>query len=205
MVGSSVLRHCLQSNEIEKVISFVRRPSGISHPKLNEIIHNDFLNYKGLEKYFRNQDIAYFCIGVYTGQVPDKEFKEITYDFAVAFADVLKSQSPNATFCFLSGGGADPREKSMFSFARYKGMAENYLIKKEFKSLHVFRPKYIYPVEKRKEPNFSYRLMRGSYPLIKIFGVKYSIKSTQLGEAMYKAGIHGAAKTILENKDILTI
>ena len=202
MIGGIVLQHCLKDPQIGKVISFVRRPSGINHAQLLEIIIQDFNNYSGIEDHFKDIDIAYFCLGVYTGSVPDEKFKEITVDYTKAFADILKAQSPNSTFCFLSGQGADSLEKSRMSFARYKGIAENHLLKLKFKECYLFRPSYIYPVKKRKEPNFSYRLTRRLYPLIKLFGKSMSIKSTELGKVIFKIGINGTQKTILENKDL---
>lgn len=205
MIGGIVLNHCLESDEIQNVTSFVRRATGVIHTKLHEIVCDDYLNYEGLDAHFSDQDIAFFCLGVYTGQVPDALFKEITVDYAKGFADRLKNQSPEAGVCFLSGAGADLSEKSNVSFARYKGMAENYLIEKKFNSLYLFRPGYIYPVEPRQEPNFSYRLFRWLYPLVKVLGRRYSIKSTELGEAMFVAGIRGAEKMVLENNDILDV
>lgn len=205
MVGGIVLEHCLNDSRIGKVTSLVRRPSGINNDKLLEIIIPDFSNYSGMELHFQNQDVAYFCIGVYTGAVPDEKFKEITVDYTLTFSKMLKEQSPNAVFCFLSGAGADQKEKSRMSFARYKGIAENYLLKLKFKECYLFRPSYIYPVIKRKEPNFSYRLSRSLYPLIKLFGNNMSIKSTELGEAIYKVGLQGTSQIILENKDICKI
>ncbi|MDW7693982.1 NAD(P)H-binding protein [Flammeovirgaceae bacterium SG7u.111] len=205
MVGAIVLRNCLESPEIEKVTSISRKPLGISHPKLEEVVHSDFLDYSTVEHHFQNQDAAYFCIGVYTGQVPDSTFKTITVDYTKTFADVLVKNSPTATFCFLSGAGADPKEKSKMSFARYKGMAENYLLKLGFEHVFIFRPGYIYPVEKRKEPNVSYRIFRSLYPMLKGLMANSSITSEELGKAMFQAGLSGAGKTILENKDIKEI
>jgi len=80
MVGSIVLSECLASDQIEKVTSITRRKSKINNPKLVEIIHNDYLDLSSLEEHFKNQSAAYFCIGVYTGQVPNDEFKKITVD-----------------------------------------------------------------------------------------------------------------------------
>lgn len=205
MIGSLILQHCLQSDEVREVKSIVRRSSGIAHPKLQEIIHTDFTDFSSRASDFRNIDIAYFCIGVYTGSVPDPEFRKITVDFTVSFADVLKDQSPDATFCFLSGQGADRREKSRISFARYKGMAENYLIEKAFPQLYIFRPGYIYPVEKRKEPNFGYSVYRMLYPLLRHLGKGFSIKSTELAEAMFRTGLMGSNRITLENEDILRL
>ena len=70
-------------------------------------------------------------------------------------------------------------------------------------NVYTFRPAYIYPVKKRNEPNLMYRIFRRLYPLIKLLGNGSSIKSTELGEAMFKVGLHGANKEILENNDII--
>lgn len=202
MIGGIVLRECLNSAEIGKVISIVRRPSKLKHPKLKEVVHTNFMNYKGVEHHFKNIDTAYFCIGVYTGAIPDDKFKQITVDFTTVFADVLKQKSPNATFCLLSGQGADQTEKSRMSFAKYKGMAENYLIQQDFGDLYIFRPAYIYPVEQREEPNFMYKMYRKLYPALKNIFPSTVITSEQLGKGMFKAGIQGAEKMVLENQDI---
>lgn len=202
MIGGIILRECLASNDVAKVTSIARKPGGIEHPKLEEVIHSDFTSYAGLEEHFKNIDAAHFCVGVYTGQVPDDKFKVITVDFAKAFADAVKDNSPKATLCFLSGAGADQKEKSRVSFARYKGMAENYLLAKSFDGLYIFRPGYIYPVEKRKEPNWTYSLMRKLYPLFKTFYSSGMITSEELAKAMFKAGMEGAHRTVLENQEI---
>ena len=202
MVGGIVLQECLNSEVIGKVVSISRRSTGIQHPKLEEVIHSDFMNYSGLEAHFKNIDAAYFCIGVYTGQFPDDKFKEITVDYVHVFGDVLHKNSPKSTFCLLSGAGADPKEKSRMSFAKYKGMAENYLIQKGFGQLYILRPAYIYPVTPRKEPNFTYKLSRSLYPLLKSIYPAGVITSEQLAKSMFKVGIQGASQTILENQDI---
>src|SRR5262249_46512704 len=111
---------------------------------------------------------AIFCLGTYTGVVSDAELRTITVDYAVAFARVLRGNSPNAAFSFLSGSGADPTGKSRMAFARYKGEAEKALLGLGFPSVYIFRPAYIYPVEPRKEPNFSYRLLRTMYPVFRV-------------------------------------
>jgi uncharacterized protein YbjT (DUF2867 family) len=205
MVGGLVLKHCLRSDEIQKVTSLVRRPSGVAYPKLHEIICNDYLRYEGLEEHFIHQDIAYFCIGAYTGQVPDELFKQITVDFTQGFADLLKRQSPEATFCFLSGQGADQTETSRMAFARYKGAAEKALLEIGFARVHLFRPGYIYPVTQRKEPNFMYRMTRVLYPVLRRLYPNIGISSEDLARAMVHAGLYGTGENenpVLENKDI---
>ena len=87
-----------------------------------------------------------FCLGVYTGAVPDAEFRKITVDYTVDFARVLRASSPEAAFSFLSGMGADQTGRSRVPFARYKGEAEKALLGAGFPHLYIFRPAYIYPV-----------------------------------------------------------
>lgn len=204
MVGSLVLQNCLESNKITQVISLVRKESSNDHEKLSEVVVNDFANYSGMEEVFKNVDIAFFTIGVYTGQVPDDQFKIITVDYAVEFAKAVKNQNSDATYCLLSGAGADQTEQSKTSFARYKGMAENQ-IKALDLQFYSFRPAYIYPVQSRNEPNVMYSISRFLYPLIKLFGNNASIKSTELAHAMFVAGVSGAKQSILENRDILAV
>ena len=205
MIGSLILQNCLSSSTIDEVTSLVRRNTEVSHPKLNEFVISDFNEFSGQSEIFQNIDIAFFCIGVYTGQVNDEKFKEIIVDYAVAFARAIKENRTQATLCFLSGAGVDRTEKSRMAFARYKGIAENKISALGLKAFYSFRPGYIYPVEPRKEPNFSYRMMRTFYPLIKLRGKNASIRSTELADAMFYAGLNGADREILENKEIIEI
>ncbi|MEL6926156.1 MAG: NAD(P)H-binding protein [Bacteroidota bacterium] len=202
MVGGIILREALQSDQVGKVTSIVRRASGQQHPKLVEVVHQDFTDYSNILPHFQQQDAACFCIGVYTGQVSNELFKKITLDFVQSFSDILHEQNPSATFCLLSGAGADQTEKSRVAFAKYKGMAENYLQSKDFGQLYLFRPAYIYPVEKREEPNFTYRISRRLYPVLKKLFPTMAITSERLAKAILQAALHGAPKTVLENEDI---
>jgi uncharacterized protein YbjT (DUF2867 family) len=202
MIGGIILKKCLDSDDVGKVTSIVRKTSGLGHPKYSEITHSDFSDFSFVLDSFKEIDAAYFCVGVYTGQVSDQNFKKITVDFAVAFANALKKGSPEATLCFLSGAGADRKETSSMSFARYKGMAENYLVGKAFGGLHIFRPGYIYPVKAREEPNFFYKMYRWLYPILSKIAPATSITSERLADSMFRAGLHGTFQEILENEDI---
>ena len=160
MVGGCALRCALDHPAVGGATAIGRKPTGLTHPKLNEVLHQDFADCSALAGALSGQDAAIFCLGVYTGSVPDAEFRTITVDYALEFARVLRGSSPNATFVFLSGSGADPAGRSRMAFARYKGEAEKALSAAGFPDVYIFRPGYIYPVQPRKEPNFSYRLLR---------------------------------------------
>lgn len=201
MIGNIILKECLQNKEIAKITCIVRKPLDFAHPKIIEIIHKDFLDFSNIENFLIGQDVCYYCLGVYTGQVSTDEFKKITVAFTEVFAQALKKNSMSTSFCFLSGQGADTTEKSKILFAKEKGIAENILVKLNFKSTHIFRPGYIYPVTQRSEPNFFYKMMRKIYPLIKHIP-KASITSEQLAKAMYNIGLKAEGKLVYENADI---
>lgn len=201
MIGFLILKEALKNNDVASVICLVRRPLNISHQKLIEIQVTDFKNYSSVAQAFRGLNAAYFCIGVYSGNVLNDVLREVTVDYAIAFAKMLKDNSPEATLCLLSGAGADQTGKSRIPFARYKGIAEAEINKLNL-NFYTFRPGYIYPVTPRKEPNWGYKLLRLIYPLIKLFGKKYSIKSTDLAESMFQVGLNGFPKKILENIDM---
>src|SRR6266568_2829862 len=128
MVGGYALRYALHHPSVGVVTVIGRRTLGISHPKMKEVLHRDFADCSELAQPLSGQDAALFCLGVYTGAVPDEEFRKITVDYTVEFARVLRANSPGAAFSFLSGSGADQTERSRIAFARYKGEAEKALL-----------------------------------------------------------------------------
>ena len=94
------------------------------------------------------------------------------------------------------------------AFARYKGEAEKALLGSGFPRLYIFRPAYIYPVDPRKEPNFSYRLLRSVYPVFQLLFPNQVIRADDLAKAMVDIAIRRGAGTegvILENRDIRTM
>ena len=205
MVGGYALGYALDHPDVGCVTSIGRRKLGISHTKLREVLHRDFADCSALAEALSGQDAAVFCLGAYTGAVPDAEFRTITVDYPVEFARVLRGGSPEASFSFLSGTGADPTGRSRMAFARYKGEAENALLAAEFPPVYIFRPAYIYPVEPRKEPNFSYRFLRGIYPVFRALFPNQVVRADNLARAMVSvvvSGTPGAPGTVFENRDI---
>src|SRR6202041_131243 len=151
------------------------------------------------------QDAAVFCLGVYTGSVSDADLRRITVDYTIEFARVFHGSSPGAALSFLSGNGADQTGRSRVPFALYKGQAENALLAAGFPRVYIFRPAYIYPVESRKEPNFSYRLLRSLYPVFRVVFPNQVIRADDLARIMVDAAVSGTAGRvgpIFENRDI---
>src|SRR6202035_2470553 len=106
---------------------------------------------------------------------------------------------------FLSGSGADQTERSRIPFARYKGQAENALLAAGVARGYLFRSAYIYPVEPRTEPNFSYRLLRAIYPAFRVLFPNQVIRADDLARAMVDVAVRGIGEgrqLVLENRDI---
>ena len=205
MVGGYALRDALDQQGVGHVTSIGRRKLGISHPKLEEVLHQDFADCSALAKTLSDQDAAIFCLGTYTGAVSDAELRKTTVDYTVEFARVLQGSSPGAAFSFLSGNGADPTGRSQIAFARYKGEAENALLAAGFPRVYIFRPAYIYPVEPRKEPNFSYRLLRAIYPVFRVLFPNQVIPADDLARAMVDVAVRKTENPggpVFENRDI---
>jgi uncharacterized protein YbjT (DUF2867 family) len=176
------------------------------HRKLTEVLHQDFADCSGLAGALSGQDAAIFCLGAYTGAVSDADLRRITVDYVVEFARVFRDSSPDATFEFLSGSGADPTGRSRMAFARYKGEAENALTGAGFPAVYIFRPAYIYPVQARREPTFSYRVLRAIYPAFRLLLPNQVIRADDLARTMVDAAVRdvGAERQtiVLENRDI---
>jgi uncharacterized protein YbjT (DUF2867 family) len=205
MVGGYALRYALDHPGVCRVTAIGRRSLGISNPKLKEVLHKDFADCSALAEALSDQDAAIFCLGTYTGAVSDAVLRKTTVDYTIEFARVLHGSSPNAVFSFLSGSGADQTGQSRIAFARYKGEAEKALISVGFPRVYMFRPAYIYPVEPRKEPNLSYRLLRMIYPVIRVLFPNQVIPADDLARAMVDVAVREAAErggVVFENRDI---
>jgi uncharacterized protein YbjT (DUF2867 family) len=205
MVGRYALGYALDDPSVARVTVIVRRKLAISHPKLNEVVHRNFADCSPLAEMLSAHHAAIFCLGAYTGAVSDAELRTITVDYAVQFARVLHASNPGAAFSFLSGSGADPSGRSRMSFARYKGEAEKALLAAGFPRVYIFRPAYIYPVEPRKEPNFSYRLLRVIYPALRLLFPNQVIRADDLARAMVNVVVEKTSERetkVFENRDI---
>ncbi len=205
MVGGYALRYALEHPAVETVTAIGRRTLGISHAKLNEILHPNFGDCSALAASLSHQDAAIFCLGAYTGSVSDAELRTITVGYTVEFARVLHTSSPGAEFVFLSGRGADPTGKSRIAFARYKGEAESALLAAGFQAVYIFRPAYIYPVKPRKEPNLGYRLLRAIYPVFRMSFPSQVIRADDLARLMVDVAVRRTKErraSVFENNDI---
>ncbi len=205
MVGEGVLQECLKSNEIEKVLVINRKECGIIHPKLIEIIHNDFFDISPLGDQLKYYDACLFCLGISSVGISEQNFYHLTYNLTLDFAKTLSVFNPQMVFCYISGQGTDSSEKGKIMWARVKGKTENDLTKLAFKNVYNFRPGYLQPGKEMKNTKKYYKYISWLYPLFKLIMPNYVSTLKELAQAMINAILIGYDKNILEVKDIIKL
>jgi nucleoside-diphosphate-sugar epimerase len=129
MVGEGVLHNCLQHSDVTQVLVITRKPSGVLHPKLKEIIHNDFYDLSPIRHDLAGYNACFFCLGVSSVGMKEADYFKLTYTLTMHVASTLSALNPDMTFCYISGAGTDSSEKGRSMWARVKGKTENDLMK----------------------------------------------------------------------------
>jgi len=201
MVGEGVLHECLLHPRVEQVLVVNRKPCGVTHPKLKEIVHPDFFDLKPIEAELKGYDACFFCLGVSSVGIKEPEYYKLTYKLTLGFAETLVRLNPDMTFEYISGASTDSTEKGRSMWARVKGKTENDLAKL-FKKEYNFRPGYMHPTPGLKNTNKYYKYITWLYPIVKAIAPNSVSTLKEMGVAMINAAIYGYDKQILEVKDI---
>jgi uncharacterized protein YbjT (DUF2867 family) len=205
MVGKGVLLECLDDPRITSILSLVRTPTGIVHPKLEELLHANFFDYSTIEEKLRGVDACFFCLGISSAGMKEADYHRWTYELTAAAADVLARLNPGMTFCFVSGTGTDSSERGRVMWARVKGKAENHIRQLPFRT-YLFRPGIIRPMRGITSRTRSYRIFYTLFaPLFPVLSRLFPNQITtteRVGRAMIRAALSGAPKQTLENSDI---
>ena len=206
MVGSGALMESLESPEVSHVLVLGRSSCGVHHPKLEEILHQDFLNIQSLRSKVRGYDACLFCLGVSASGMKEAEYERLTFTLTTHVAEVLLSENPHMTFCYVSGQGTDSTEKGWMMWARVKGRTENALLAMPFQSAYMFRPGYIHPVKgaRTKTPLYKafYFIASPLYPVLNSLFPDQLTTTESVGRAMLQVVLTGAPKKILKSADI---
>jgi len=156
-VGQGTLRECLLDGDVDAVLSVGRSTTGQTHAKLREITHADFTDLTSIAGELTGYDACFFCLGVSSAGMKEAEYRHVTYDFALAAAQVLAQHNAAMTFVYVSGAGTDSSEKGRTMWARVKGETENALLRLPFKAAYMFRPGAIQPLHGIKSKTRIYR------------------------------------------------
>ncbi len=209
MIGKGVLLECLDHPEIKEVLAIGRNSQGMTHPKLKELIHQDFTNFGDIQGQLMDYDACFFCLGISAAGLNEPQYKKITYDFTMTLANTLKDINPEMTFNYVSGVGTDSTEKGKMMWARIKGKTENDLLKLGFKQAFMFRPGAIIPLRgiqsRTKTYQFMYDYFMWLVKAIKAIAPNAVVNTTQIGLAMINSMLKGYTKKVLTPKDIIIL
>ncbi|MCX6217063.1 NAD-dependent epimerase/dehydratase family protein [Spirosoma sp.] len=205
MVGEGILHECLQQPDVEAVLLINRKPSGVSHPKVSEIIHKDFLDLSAIESQLSGYNACFFCLGVSSVGMKEEEYRHLTYDLTLHVAETLARLNPDMTFGYISGAGTDSTEQGRSMWARVKGATENALMRLPFKKAYMFRPGFMKPTPGLKNTLVYYKYINWLYPIGRALYPAGFSTLQELALAMIKSVSIGYEKPILEVKDIVEL
>jgi len=202
MVGEGVLLECLNHPAIEQVLVINRKPGGVTHPQLKEILHSDFFNFSSIENQLSGYDACYFCLGVSSIGMKEPEYHHLTYDLTMHVAQTLSKLNPSMTFCYISGASTDSTEKGRMMWARVKGKTENALARLSFKAVYNFRPGALVATKGQKNILKYYKYFSWLLPIVSIIAPNSVSTLKELGLAMINVTFHGYQKKTIEVSDI---
>lgn len=136
LVGKQLVSLLLEDDNFEKVRIFVRRETGIEHPKLVQQIV-DFRNGETWEKLLTG-DVLFSALGTTLKQAGSKEKEyEVDFTFNLNFAKNAKAKGIE-NYVLVSSVGANSKSKIFYS--RMKGELDDAVAKLGFENLTILRP-----------------------------------------------------------------
>jgi uncharacterized protein YbjT (DUF2867 family) len=204
MVGKSVLRQCLLDPDVESVLSIGRRPSGVSHPKVRDLVRADMFDFNVNAGALNGYEACFFCLGVSSVRMSEAQYTHLTYDLTMGWAHALARVNPAMRFLYVSGMGTG--RKAMW--ARVKGRTENDLLAL-FPAAIMIRLGALRPMhgERSKAPGGGVLLtvLSPLWPVFQWLWPNGVITTEELGRAMILAVRKGGPKRVLESADLVAL
>jgi uncharacterized protein YbjT (DUF2867 family) len=136
LVGKQLIEQLLENGQFDKVRIFVRRDSGLKHPKLEQQIV-EFGDEKTWDKLLSG-DVLFSALGTTLKQAGSKEKQyEIDFTFNLNFAQKAKENGIE-NYVLVSSVGANA--KSSIFYSRMKGELDEAVTRIGFKKLAIIRP-----------------------------------------------------------------
>ena len=204
MVGEGVLLECLDHPDVERILIVNRKPLGMTHPKLREIIVTDFFALEPITPELSGYNACFFCLGVSSVGISREEYRHITFDLTLNVAQVLEKLNPGMTFCYVTGAGTDSSEKGRSAWARVKGATENALLRL-FGNAYMFRPGFMKITPGQKNIKSWYKYIAWLYPIGRKLYPAGFCTLQEVGQAMINVVLKGYPKVVLEVPDIVAL
>ncbi|MRG46692.1 NAD(P)H-binding protein [Chitinophaga sp. SYP-B3965] len=181
--GKDLVNVLLQDPAYTAVVIFVRRPSGMTHPKLLEILTDfDKLDEVGAQI---TGDVCFLCLGTTLKAAGSKEKQwHIDYDIPLKFAGIA-SEKGIPRMVLLSAHGASSNSGVFYS--RMKGKLEEDIASLAFDQYIVFKPGMLL---RKNTDRSGERIMAGVLNFLNSLGVIRKFRplpTAVLAEKMAKA------------------
>jgi uncharacterized protein YbjT (DUF2867 family) len=136
LTGSYLLELLLDSEQYSQITVYVRRPLGISHPKLVE----EIVNFETIQTWVDVDDV-YCCLGTTLKSVKTREaFTLVDFEAPLRIAQ-LQLLAGSKRFLVVSATGANARSSIFYN--RTKGKLEDALKQLNYSSIYIFQPSFI--------------------------------------------------------------
>jgi len=205
MVGAGVLREALAAPEVESVLSIGRRPCGVTHPKLRELLLPDLFDVASVEEQLVGYDACIWAVGVSSVGLDEASYARVTEELTLLWARTLLRLNPDFSFCYCSAGGAGGRSM----WARVRQRVEGTLRTMPFRHAGAVRPGFIRPGPGIRSRTRGYQigivLLKPLFlatPLLIRVAPWLFTTSEILGRAMLRVVEGRADRFILESADI---
>lgn len=199
-VGTEVLKQLMNDRSITQVTVLTRRPIGISHTKLEQIVVQDFMDYSVFREKLQ-ADACIWCLGVSQTAVSKEEYIRITHDYTIEAAKAMFAENREMKFCFLSGSRSDLEENTNVYYGKIKGRTEKHLLQLS-PNVYTFRPAFIRPAYAGQKRPFITKLFTPVADIADLFTDNFSVGCRQLAQCMIAVAKQGASEPIWGNKRI---
>lgn len=199
-----ILLDCLASPQVTAVLSVSRRPTGRTHPKLQEYLVPDFLALPAHDPRLQDYEAVFYCAGVSSLGRSAADYERAIYDTTLPFAWAV-GPSPQKTFAYVSGGGTDGTEKGPAHWTRVKGKTENELRKLPFRQAFGFRIGFVEPLPAQYHVLKWYKYVAWSFPLLHKVLPTLINTMHEVGLAMRESARYGYEHDVVLVKDITRV
>ena len=205
LVGNHLMKNILDNEKFSSLKIFVRKPRGVCHPKLTEIV-TEFGNLGKVKEEF-DADIIFSCLGSTRKKTPNLEdYYKVDYFYPKWVAEIAKENGVKQ-FHLISSLGAN--EKSRNYYLKMKGKTEKAIRMQNIETTCIYRPALITGKrnEKRTGESISKFLFNVLNPLL-VGGLKKyrSISAEEIAKAMINQSLKNEKGThIFESNQIKSL
>lgn len=202
MVGEGVLLVCLDHPAIDKVLVINRKTIGLKHPKLTEIVLNDFSDLPSVAEKLAGYDACFHCMGITSVGTDPGVYFHVSYELTMLLANAFLKYNTKPDFMYVSGYGTDETESSKLTWARVKGRTENELAALPFRKFYAYRPGFIKPYQGQRFAHPYYKYVNWMLPFGRLIHPDGFNTMEELAKSMINLVLNPGDKRKISGKDI---